>query len=86
MSGKTIHGGGANTTTNVKRRVLSTGFNPGFLMPEDAHPFSVPLELARAMSPALQQITGFRSFHQFRQHGGSLWQYDFEELADHLKL
>ena len=31
MSGKTIHGGGANTTTNVKRRVLSTGFNPGFL-------------------------------------------------------
>jgi ectoine hydroxylase-related dioxygenase (phytanoyl-CoA dioxygenase family) len=86
MSGKTIHGGGANITTNVKRRVLSAGFNPGFLMPEDAHPFSVPLELARTMSPALQQITGFRSFHQFRQHGGSLWQYDFEELADHLKL
>jgi hypothetical protein len=27
------------------------------------------------MSPALQQITGFRAFHQFRQHGGSLWQY-----------
>jgi ectoine hydroxylase-related dioxygenase (phytanoyl-CoA dioxygenase family) len=86
MSGKTIHGGGANVTTNVKRRVLSTGFNPGFLLPEDAYPFAVPLELARTMSPALQQLIGFRSFHQFRQHGGSLWQHNFEELADHLKL
>jgi ectoine hydroxylase-related dioxygenase (phytanoyl-CoA dioxygenase family) len=86
MSGKTIHGGGANTTADVKRRVLSVAFNPGFLVPEEAYPFVVPLELARAMSPALQQLIGFRSFHQFRQHGGSLWQHNFEELAEHLKL
>ena len=86
ISGKTIHGGGANRTTNVLRRVLSTGFNPGFLVPEEAYPFVVPLELARTMSPAVQQLIGFRSFHQFRQHGGSLWQHEFEELADHLKL
>ena len=86
MSGKTLHGGGANVTTDVKRRVLSTAFNPGFLVPEEAYPFVVPLELARTMSPALQQLIGFRSFHQFRQHGGSLWQHNFEELADHLKL
>ena len=86
MSGKTLHGGGANVTTDVRRRVLSTAFNPGFLVPEEAYPFVVPLELARTMSPALQQLVGFRSFHQFRQHGGSLWQHNFEELADHLKL
>jgi ectoine hydroxylase-related dioxygenase (phytanoyl-CoA dioxygenase family) len=86
ISGKTIHGGGANVTPNVKRRVLSTGFNPGFLVPEDAYPFAVPLELARTWSPVLQQLVGFRSFHQFRQHGGSLWQHNFEELADYLKL
>src|SRR5262245_56856412 len=86
MSGKSIHGGGANATTDVKRRVLSISFNPGFLVPEEAYPFVVPLELARAMSPALQQLIGFRSFHQFRQHGGSLWQHNYEELADHLKL
>jgi len=45
MSGKTLHGGGANMTTNVKRRVLSVAFSPGFLVPEEAHPFVVPLEL-----------------------------------------
>lgn len=86
MSGKTIHGGGANVTKDVKRRVLSIAFNPGFLVPEEAYPFVVPLELARTMSPSLQQLIGFRSFHQFRQRGGSLWQHNFEELADHLKL
>jgi ectoine hydroxylase-related dioxygenase (phytanoyl-CoA dioxygenase family) len=86
MSGKTIHGGGANVTSNFKRRVLSIAFNPGFLVPEEAYPFVVPLELARTMSPAVQQLIGFRSFHQFRQHGGSLWQHNFEEISEHLKL
>jgi len=86
MSGKTIHGGGANVTNDVKRRVVAIAFNPGFLVPEDAYPFVVPLSLARTMSPALQQLLGFRSFHQFRQHGGSLWQHNYEELADYLKL
>lgn len=86
MSGKTIHGGGANRTTNVRRRVLATAFNPGFLVPEEAYPFVVPLEVARSMSPEVQQLIGFRSFHQYRQQGGSLWQHEYEELADHLKL
>jgi len=86
MSGKTIHGGGANMTQDYKRRVVAVSFNPGFLVPEDAYPFVVPLELARTMSPAVQQLIGFRSFHQYGQQGGSLWQIDYEELADHLKL
>jgi len=47
FGGKLIHGGGANTTPGVKRRVVATAFNPGFLVPEEAHPFVVPMELAR---------------------------------------
>jgi len=86
LSGKTIHGGGANVTTDIKRRVLSLGFNPGFLVPEEAYPFVVPVELARTLSPALQQLIGFRSFHQIRQRGGSLWQHNFEEISEHLGL
>src|SRR5262249_2626673 len=84
MSGKTIHGGGANVTADVERRVLSVSFNPGFLTPEEAYPFFVPVEVAREMSPVMQQLIGFRSFHQHRQHGGSLWQHNYEELADYL--
>jgi ectoine hydroxylase-related dioxygenase (phytanoyl-CoA dioxygenase family) len=86
FSGKVIHGGGANTTTDVKRRVVIAAFNPGFLVPEEAYPFVVPLELVREMSPRLQQLIGFRSFHQKKPRGGSLWQHNYEELALHLGL
>jgi len=84
--GKVLHGGGANKTKDVKRRVISSGFNPGFLVPEEAYPFVVPMELVRQMSPRMQRLIGFRSFHQRNPLGGSLWQHNYEELADHLKL
>ena len=86
FSGKLIHGGGANRTTDVRRRVVSSAFNPGFLVPEEAYPFTVPMEVARQMSPRMQQLIGFRSFHQRRPLGGSLWQHNYEELAVHLGL
>jgi len=34
----------------------------------------------------MQQLIGFRSFHQTKPRGGSLWQHNYEELALHLKL
>lgn len=85
-SGKLVHGGGANVTKNVRRRVVTCPYNPGFLVPEEAYPFTVPLEVAREMSPAMQQLIGFRSFHQRNPSGGSLWQHDYEELALYLGL
>jgi hypothetical protein len=85
-SGKVIHSGGANVTTDVKRRVIASSFNPSFLVPEEAYPFAVPMEEARKMSPRLQQMIGFRSFHQHEPRGGSLWQHNYEELALHLGL
>jgi hypothetical protein len=85
-SGKLVHGGGANRSRDVRRRVIATAFNAGFLVPEEAYPFTVPLELARTMPPRLQQALGFRSFHQRDPVGGSLWQHNYEELADFLGL
>lgn len=84
--GKVVHGGGANVTSDVKRRVIASSFNPSFLVPEEAYPFVVPMEEARKMSPRLQQMIGFRSFHQREPRGGSLWQHNYEELALHLGL
>jgi ectoine hydroxylase-related dioxygenase (phytanoyl-CoA dioxygenase family) len=84
--GKVLHGGGANVTADVKRRVIASAFNPSFLVPEEAYPFVVPMEEARKMSPRLQQMIGFRSFHQREPRGGSLWQHNYEELALHLGL
>jgi hypothetical protein len=44
------------------------------------------MEVARKMSPRMQQLIGFRSIHQREPRGGSLWQINYEELADYLKL
>lgn len=84
--GKVVHGGGANQTADRKRRVIATIYNPGFLVPEEAYPFTVPIEVARTFSPVVQQMIGFRSFHQRNPRGGPLWQYNYEELADHIGL
>lgn len=84
--GKVLHGGGANVTADVKRRVIASAFNPSFLVPEEAYPFVVPMEEVRKMSPRMQQMIGFRSFHQRNPVGGSLWQHNYEELALHLGL
>lgn len=84
-SGKMLHGGGENRSSKP-RRALALAFCLGWLVPEEAYPFVVPLEMARTMSPRAQQLMGFRSFHNSKLGGGSLWQVDYLELADFLKL
>ncbi|MDP2268521.1 MAG: phytanoyl-CoA dioxygenase family protein, partial [Deltaproteobacteria bacterium] len=68
------------------RRVIATAFNPSFLVPEEAYPFVVPIEIVRTMPERLQQALGFRSVYQTEPRGGSLWQHNYEELAHYLKL
>jgi hypothetical protein len=66
--------------------VIATAFCPGFLVPEEAYPFVVPMEVVRTMSPRLQQMIGFRSIHQHEPRGGSLWQYNYEDISLFLGL
>jgi ectoine hydroxylase-related dioxygenase (phytanoyl-CoA dioxygenase family) len=86
MSGKIVHGGGANVTTDQWRRGLAMSFCPGFIVPEEAHPFFVPMEIVRTLPPEVQHVLGFRSFHARVAGGGSLWQDGYDELGDHLGL
>lgn len=86
FSGKLSHGGGANKTENERRRGLAFTFNPGWLVPEEAYPFLIDLDLARTLSPRVQQMVGFRSIYN-NSHGASpLWQHNYSEIADHLGL
>jgi ectoine hydroxylase-related dioxygenase (phytanoyl-CoA dioxygenase family) len=86
FSGKVAHGGGANITDNQYRRAVTMAFNTGWLVPEEAYPFLISLDTARTLSKRVQRMLGFRS-HQNASHGGpGLWQRDYEELADYLKL
>jgi ectoine hydroxylase-related dioxygenase (phytanoyl-CoA dioxygenase family) len=83
-SGKTVHGGGANVTTDEYRRGLAFPLNLGFLTGEEAYPFLVDMEVAKQLSPRVQRILGFRS--QYPKGSPGLWQVDYSELGDYLKL
>ncbi len=84
-SGKVVHGGGANRSGRP-RRALALPYTLGWLAPEEAYPFYVPLELARTLPARAQQLIGFRSHHNAGQSAGSLWQIEYEELANYLGL
>ncbi|MEV6657294.1 phytanoyl-CoA dioxygenase family protein [Nocardia fluminea] len=84
ISGKVVHGGGANKTAGEYRRGVAFTFNPGFLTPEEAYPFLVDREVAKTLSPRVQRLLGFRS--QYPTGSPGLWQVDYADLADHLGL
>ncbi|MCP2319315.1 Ectoine hydroxylase-related dioxygenase, phytanoyl-CoA dioxygenase (PhyH) family [Nocardia amikacinitolerans] len=84
ISGKVVHGGGANKTTDEYRRGVAFAFNPGFLTPEEAYPFLVDREVAETLPPRVQRVLGFRS--QYPTGSPGLWQVDYADLAEHLGL
>ena len=86
LSGKLIHGGGANTTLDRPRRVISTSFAPGFILGEEAWPFVLDLEEVRGYPPVLQKMLGFRSISYRDEEPGFLWRAETRALEDYLKL
>ncbi|MEN3752383.1 phytanoyl-CoA dioxygenase family protein [Mangrovibacter sp. SLW1] len=84
FSGKTIHGGGTNIS-NKPRRAMAMAFNAGWLVPEEALPLVIPIEMAKTLTPQAQQLMGFRSFHNTKLEGGSVWTVNFEELGKYLE-
>ena len=85
LSGKLMHCGGANIS-NRPRRAMALVYNLGWLTPEEAHPFVVPMEVVKTLSPRAQQLLGFRSFHDESHGGYSMWQVDYVDLSKHLGL
>lgn len=80
INGRVVHGGGANVTKDVKRRVLSCGFGPGWMMPEHAYVWSITPELARTFSPRLRAATCYGTIHHRDPRGGTVWNFEFNEI------
>jgi ectoine hydroxylase-related dioxygenase (phytanoyl-CoA dioxygenase family) len=62
--GKTLHGGGPNTTTDTMRRALFLGFSLGWLRTKENFFISTPIEAVREMPKRVQQLLGYET------HGG----------------
>ena len=81
FSGKTVHGGGANTTSDTWRTCLHIGYMLGWLRSEEAHPFVLSPELAAGLPRRAQELLGFAEYNPAPHEGGRLWLIDFEDPA-----
>lgn len=86
LTGKLSHGGGANTTEDRSRRVISTSFCIGFLAPEEAWPFVITVDEAKGYPPVVQAMLGFHSMTMRGEEPGFLWRVDAKPLEDKLGL
>jgi ectoine hydroxylase-related dioxygenase (phytanoyl-CoA dioxygenase family) len=81
FSGKTVHGGGANTTVDEWRWALHLSYLQGWLRPEEAHAFTVPAQLAASLPRRAKELLGFAEYNPAPHGGGRLWLVDFEDPA-----
>ncbi len=57
--GATLHGGGANTTGQIRRGVVMS-YSVGWLAPAEKLLLSIPPDVARALPERLQQLIGYQ--------------------------
>jgi len=58
--GTTIHGGGANVTTNERRRGMFLGYVVGWLRTEENMFLTVPMDDVRVMPKRIQELLGYK--------------------------
>ncbi|KAK3395037.1 hypothetical protein B0H63DRAFT_385042 [Podospora didyma] len=80
ITGKVVHGGGANTTADFTRRAITLVFQCSYLTPEEAYPFLVDKEIAKTLTPRAQRMIGFRS--QFLKDSPGVWKRDYGEVDE----
>ncbi|EEQ32877.1 hypothetical protein McanMca71_003265 [Microsporum canis] len=87
FSGKILHYGGGNNTTDIFRRGLSMSFIRRILSPEQAHPLSVPRDIVESMAYRGQAMLGFRSQWPVMEYGPNvIWSYQGSDIGKKLGL
>ena len=88
--GSTVHGGGANTTSDSWRRALYAGFLVGWLTPEESVALSIPENVLRGLPERARALVGWSSLDGNRacstdgsQAALGLWQMDSDVLERH---
>jgi len=81
--GDTLHAGGANTTSDRRRRALSTGICAGWLRPVENSYTNVPIETAAMLPERAREILGYAFYDASSIGGGYLGYHD---MGDPKKL
>ena len=85
-TGKTLHAGGGNVTTDTPRRVLSTSWTFPWAVGEEAWPFIVSPEVVKTWPKLVQQYIGFRSKPYRDETPGLMWRIETRPLEEKLGL
>lgn len=72
-SGKVLHGGGTNQTTDQWRKAMHLSFVVGWLTPEEASPLDYTRDELRSQSIRVQRMLGHTSYDSRPHQGGGLW-------------
>lgn len=81
-TGKVVHGGGANRTTDRWRNAMHLSFVVGWLTPEESSPIDYTDEDLRGYSPRVQRLLGHRSYDPRPHAGGGLWLRDVRKIEE----
>jgi ectoine hydroxylase-related dioxygenase (phytanoyl-CoA dioxygenase family) len=82
--GKTVHGAGANITTDQWRHGLHMSFVVSWLTPEEASTVGVPWEVASRYSPRVQRMLGYASHGRGENGPPRFWLIDFADVRHYL--
>lgn len=80
-AGRTLHGGGANTSVDNWRMGMHVSHVVGWLTPEEALPIANPWEIVRKFSPEVQRRLGWRCYEADSVNSGRLWTIDYEDVV-----
>lgn len=84
-TGKTIHGAGANSSTDQWRFGVHISFVLAQLTPEEAHPVAVPWDEAQHFSERVKHMLGYASHRTFLPDWAVLWTNDYRDVRDGLE-
>lgn len=80
--GSTIHAGGPNTTTHRGRRGMHQSYTLGWLRTEENHFLTTPLEVAKTLPRAAQELLGYAAHDAIASGGGYLGAVDTGSPVD----
>jgi ectoine hydroxylase-related dioxygenase (phytanoyl-CoA dioxygenase family) len=70
--GSTLHGGGANATTDVRRRGMHVSYCVGWLRTEENQYLATPIDVVRSLPPESQALLGYAVHDGLAAGGGYL--------------
>ena len=80
--GSTLHGGGANATSDVFRRGMHVSYCVGWLRTEENQYLATPLEVARALPREAQELLGYAVHDAISIGGGYLGAVEVQDPVE----